>query len=216
MNVLITGSTGMVGNELLKLCIDSEQVRNITVLNRKSLSIENSKVTCIAITDFDTYDDRSDIFENVDAAFFCIGVYTGQVSDDLFKKITVDYAVSFAQKIHSMSPKARVCLLSGAGADRTEKSSTAFARYKGIAENAISNLGIEFYAFRPGYIYPVEKRNEPNMLYSLMRYMYPVIRMFGSNSSIKSTELAQSMLQVGLEGHSDEILENRDIIRLVN
>lgn len=152
------------------------------------------------------------MFKNIDSAFFCIGVYTGSVSDKLFKEITVDYAVSFAKMLKDNSPNAKLCLLSGAGADRTEKSKTSFALYKGMAENQIDKLGLEFYTFRPGYIYPVEQRKEPNLMYSTMRNLYPILRLLGRNFSIKSTELGKAIYKIGINGTDKKILENKDLI----
>ena len=54
---------------------------------------------------------------------------------DEFRKITVDYTVSFATALKKGSPNAVFCFLSGQGADRTEKSRMMFARDKGHAEN---------------------------------------------------------------------------------
>ena len=84
-----------------------------------------------------------------------------------------------------------------------------------MAENGISGLNLNFYTFRPGYIYPVTARKEPNFMYSISRALYPVIRLFGSNASIKSTELAEAMFKVGLGGTENEILENKDILRIL-
>ncbi len=81
-----------------------------------------------------------------------------------------------------------------------------------MAENQISKLGFNFFTFRPGYIYPVTPRKEPNWMYRLSRSLYPIIKLFGKNSSIKSTELAQEMFQVGLSGAKKEVLENVDIL----
>jgi uncharacterized protein YbjT (DUF2867 family) len=91
-----------------------------------------------------------------------------------------------------------------------------FARDKGAAENQIAAVGLgAFYAFRPGYIYPVEKRKEPNAAYAISPRLYPLIRLMGSNSSIKSTELAEAMFNVGMHGAQELILENRDILKYV-
>ncbi|MGB1038907.1 MAG: NAD(P)H-binding protein, partial [Bacteroidia bacterium] len=166
MNVIITGSTGMVGSILLDLCRQSSQISKVTTLIRKQNSIEqNEKINTVVIKDFKTYDYHLEFFQNADVVFFCLGVYTGQVPKDLFKEITVDYAVNCAKLLAEQNPKARFCLLSGAGADRTEKSRTAFAKFKGMAENQISETNLEFYSFRPGYIYPVEPREEPSFMY---------------------------------------------------
>ena len=173
----------------------------------------HARLTTIVIEDFKTYDNKTTLFSNIDTAFFCLGVYTGQVSKELFKEITVDYAVNFAKTLKAQSPNARLCLLSGAGADRTEKSKAAFAKYKGMAENQIVESGLDFYTFRPGYIYPVKPRKEPNVMYRIMRAFYPIIKLFGDNASIKSTDLAEAMFHVGVNGADQEILENKDILK---
>ena len=52
-----------------------------------------------------------------DACLFCLGAYTGAVTDEDFRLITVDYAVRFAEALRAANPDAAFCLLSGAGAD---------------------------------------------------------------------------------------------------
>ena len=211
-NVLIAGASGMVGNIILDHCLASSKINKVTSLVRKESNTTHPKLKEVIIEDFTEYTNHRDLFKNIDSAFFCIGVYTGSVSDKLFKEITVDYAVSFAKVLKENSPNAKLCLLSGAGADRTEKSKTSFALYKGMAENQINKLGLEFYTFRPGYIYPVEPRKEPNLMYSIMRSLYPILRNLGGNFSIKSTELGKVMFEIGLNGTDKKILENKDLI----
>ncbi|WP_268037040.1 NAD-dependent epimerase/dehydratase family protein [Algoriphagus sp. PAP.12] len=211
--VLIAGASGMIGNIILDHCLSSSKVGEIISLVRKKSNTTHSKLKEVIIDDFTDYDKHQDLFKNIDSAFFCIGVYTGSVSDKLFKEITVDYAVSFAKMLKEHSPNAKLSLLSGAGADRTEKSKTSFALYKGMAENQIDKLGLEFYTFRPSYIFPVKKRIEPNLMYSIMRNLYPILRLLGSKFSIKSTELAKAMCEVGIKGTDKKILENKDLIQ---
>lgn len=211
-NVIITGASGMIGNLILEQCLSSSEIGQVTSLVRRGSSNKHPKLKEVVIKNFVDYSIQEDIFKNIDIAFFCIGVYTGQVADDTFKEITVDYAVAFSEAIKRHSEEATLCFLSGAGADQTEKSSASFAKYKGMAENKIAALGLNFYAFRPGYIYSVIPRKEPNIMYRAMRLLYPLIRLGGSNSSIKSTELAKAMFNVGLNDAEAEILENKDII----
>ena len=213
MKVLLTGSTGMIGGLILKHCLNSNEITEMNSLVRKPSGTIHSKLKEIVIENFEDYSQYANLFKEVDIAYFCIGVYTGQVSDDLFKAITVNYAVQFANALKQLSPNARLCLLSGAGADRTEKSSTSFAKYKGMAENQISALDMNFYTFRPAYIYPVEPRIEPNIGYKISRVLYPVIKIFGKRLSIKSTELALAIFNVGFNGAENEILENRAIFK---
>lgn len=214
LKVIITGATGMVGNLVLKYCLKNDAVIEVVSLVRRPTDLAHVKLTEVVVSDFLNFESLSEHFKNVDAAFFCIGVYTGAVPKDEFRKITVDMPVAFARELIKYSPDASFCLLSGAGADRTEKSRTMFARDKGAAENKLSAMGFtSFHAFRPGYIYPVEARKEPNLMYMISRNLYPLLKLLGKNATIKSTELASAMVHVGLYGEAEEILENREILK---
>ncbi len=216
MKVIITGSTGMIGNLVLSNCLNSDKITEVRSLVRKPTGQTHTKLTEIIITNFEDYSAQENLFKDISAAFFCLGVYTGQVPDELFKKITVNYAVEFAKTLERNSPQATLCLLSGAGADLTEKSKTLFALYKGITENQIAKLNLKFHSFRPAYIYPVYSRKEPNVGYKIIKVLYPVLKLLGDKYSIKSTELANAIFNVGFNGADKQILENQDILKLNN
>ena len=214
MKVLLTGATGMIGGLILEQCLASGTIKQVISFVRKQSGQTHHKLREVVVDDFRDFSSYADLFADASAAYFCLGAYTGQVSNDLLKVITVDYVLAFAQMLADKSPGARFCLLSGAGADRTEKSKTPFALYKGMAENGVAALNLAFYSFRPGYIYPVTARKEPNLAYRIFRFLYPVMRLLGNRYSIQSTHLAEAMFQVGLFGTEQMILENQDIVRL--
>lgn len=215
MKVIIAGSTGMIGNLVLEHCLNSNQITNVISLVRKLTDLEHGKLQEVIITNFEDHNQHLDLFSGVSAAYFCLGAYTGAVPDELFKKITVDYAISFAKALEQQSPNCNLCLLSGQGADRTEKSKTPFARYKGMAENALSNLNVNFHSFRPGYIYPVTLRNEPNLIYKIFRLLYPLLKLMGKKYSITSTQLSKAMFIIGIQGSKQKVYENHEILEIL-
>lgn len=216
MKVLIVGATGMVGGLILKNCIEDKDVSLIVSIGRKPSGQTSEKLKEREWWDFDNYDGLEPEFKDVSVAYFCIGVYTGSVPKEMFKKITVDFAQAFADKLKEQSPDVSLSFLSGAGADLEENSKVAFCKCKGMAENYLIKKDFkELYIFRPGYIYPVEKRVEPNLMYSISRSLYPVLKIFAKNSSIKSTELARAMFAIFKNKPEKTILENRDILKLV-
>ena len=150
---------------------------------------------------------------------FCLGVYTGAVPDEEFRRITVDYTVEFARVLRASSPGAAFSFLSGSGADQTERSRLPFARYKGKAEKALLAAGFpRLYIFRPAYIYPVEPRKEPNISYRLLRTIYPVFRVLFPNQVIPADDLARAMVDVAVRKSTESggmVLENRDIRAMV-
>ena len=117
--------------------------------------------------------------------------------------------------LHSNSPNAAFSFLSGSGADQTERSRISFARYKGMAENALLKTGFpHLYLFRPAYIYPVEPRREPNFSYRLLRRIYPVFRVLFPNQVIQADDLARAMVDTVIQksgAHGSMVLENCDI-----
>ncbi len=215
MKVLLTGATGMIGGLILEQCLASDKIEQVISFVRKRNGQAHPKLTEVVVSDFCDYSAQDHLFAETDAAFFCLGAYTGQVSNEVLKLITVDYAVAFARQLSISSPNARFCLLSGAGADRTEKSKTPFALYKGMAENQIASLQLDSYHFRPGYIYPVTPRIEPNFAYRVFRFLYPLFLVFGDKYSIRSTDLAAAMFHVGLNGTDIHVLENDAILARV-
>jgi uncharacterized protein YbjT (DUF2867 family) len=214
--VLITGATGMVGSNILQNCLKSSQISEVVSLVRKASGKAHPKLIEVSHNNFTNFEEVENHFCNIDIAFFCIGVYTGAVSRDEFRKITINFPDAFGNILKKHSPSATFCLLSGMGADQTEKSKVAFALDKGIAENKILRMRFpQTYLFRPGYIYPILPREEPNFSYKLMRYCYPFFRLIYSNGVITSEELANVMFNVAITGYKKPILENRDMKKLL-
>ena len=211
--VLLTGATGMIGGLILETCLQENQIGRIVSLTRRATGIRHEKLEEIILNDFIHLDSSADYFQGIDIVYYCQGVYTGAVDQETFRVITVDYPEALAKVLKKTSPTLRFCLLSGAGADRQEKSRMMFAKDKGTIENILSSMEFgAFHSFRPSYIYPVTPRDEPNFSYRLSRMLYPIIKLFGSNASIQSTQLAQAMFNVGINGSGLEFLENRDIL----
>ena len=119
------------------------------------------------------------------------------------------------EALKARSPQAVFCLFSAAGAVTSEKSRMQFARDKGAAENRVFALGFpRAHAFRPGYIYPVEKRREPSLAYRITRRLYPVLKAIWANGVVTSRHLAGAMLSVGLKGSDQRIYENPEIRKI--
>ncbi len=210
--IIIAGASGMIGGIILRSAMMSDAISQIVSLVRKPSGITHLTLKEITISDFLNYSDIKEQLTDFDAAYFCIGVYTGSVPDEQFKIITVDYAKAFIDVIKEQSPHANFCFLSGAGADLNEKSRLSFAKYKGMAENYLIQKQFKhWYIFRPAYIYPVEKRAEPNFSYRIMRSLYPIIKHLYSQGVITSEVLADVMFKAGIFGKSQIILENQDI-----
>ena len=187
----------MVGGYALRYALDHPAVGTVTAIGRRKLGISHPKLREVLHQDFADCSALATPLSGQDAAIFCLGTYTGAVSDAELRKTTVGYTIEFARVLRLSSPGAAFSFLSGSGADPTGRSRIPFARYKGEAENALTRGGFpSVYIFRPAYIYPVEPRKEPNFSYRLMRAIYPVFRALFPNQVIRADDLARSMVDV--------------------
>ena len=215
----LVGATGMVGGYALRYALDEPTVGRVTAVGRKGLGISHPKLHEILHQDFGDCSTLAPALSDQDAAVFCLGAYTGAVTDVQLRAITVDYTIEFARVLRASSPDAAFSFLSGSGADPTGRSRIAFARYKGEAENALLGSGFpRLYIFRPAYIYPVEPRKEPNFSYRFMRGIYPVFRALFPNQVVRADDLARAMVDVVTAGNgeaSSRVFENRDIRALI-
>jgi uncharacterized protein YbjT (DUF2867 family) len=216
--IVIVGATGMVGGYALRYALENGSVGTVTAIVRRKLGISHPKLREVLHSDFADCSALAETLFGQDAAVFCLGAYTGAVSDTELRRITVDYTIEFARVLHGSSPNATFSFLSGSGADSTGRSRIAFARYKGEAENAPLAAGFPcVYLFRPAYIYPVEPRKEPNFNYRLLRAIYPAFQLLFPNQVIRADDLARAMVDVSLQEteRGGLVLENRDIRAMV-
>lgn len=216
-SVVVTGATGMIGGLVLRLSLERADVRRVVSVGRRSTGLAHDKLEEILLDDFEDSDSLGPPLEGHDAALFCMGAYTGVVPNDELRRLTTEAPLQFAEALIVRSPSARFGLLSGQGADRSERSRMVFARAKGAAEQGLIELGFPaVLSFRPGYIYPVTPRREPNVSYRIFRALYPVLGRLVPNVGVPSDALARVMVEetIGASGGGDRIFENRDIRRL--
>jgi len=217
--LVIVGASGMVGGYALRCALENPRVGRVTSIGRKKLGISHLKLTEVLHRDFADCSSLAETLSGRDAAVFCLGTYTGSVSNAEVGTITVGYTVEFARVLRGSSPNAAFSFLSGSGADQTGRSRVPFARYKGEAEKALLAAGFpNVYIFRPAYIYPVEPRKEPNFSYRLLRATYPAFRILFPNQVIRVDDLARAMVDSAVCGtgeHGGPVFENRDIRAMV-
>ncbi|HET9308412.1 MAG TPA: hypothetical protein VFO46_20510 [Candidatus Sulfotelmatobacter sp.] len=217
--LVIVGATGMVGGYALRFALDNLAVKSVTSIGRKRSGITHPKLKEVLHQNFADCSPLADVLSAQDAVVYCLGTYTGSVSDEQLRVITADYTIEFARVFRDGSPNAAFSFLSGNGADPSGRSRLAFAGYKGQAENAILAGGFpRVYIFRPAYIYPVEPRREPNLSYRFLRAVYPVFRVLFPNQVIRADDLGRVMVDLPLNATEESrnlILENREIQAMV-
>ncbi|WP_316744769.1 NAD-dependent epimerase/dehydratase family protein [Pedobacter antarcticus] len=215
IKAIITGSTGMVGEGVLRVCLNSDAVKNVLVINRKPCHVIHPKLKEIIREDFMDWTGIEDELEGYNACFFCLGVSSIRMPADRYYELTYTLTLKLAAVLSERNPDMTFCYISGAGTDSTEKGSSKWAKVKGKTENDLMKLPFgEVYAFRPGFIKPIEGLVHTQPFYKYIGWLFPVGRAVYPNGFCTLQEVGESMINAATWGYTKKILEGRDIIQL--
>jgi uncharacterized protein YbjT (DUF2867 family) len=79
--LVIVGASGMVGRCALRYALHNPNVQRVMSVGRRNLGILHSKLTEVLHLDFADCSALAETLSGQDAAVFCLGTYTGAVSD---------------------------------------------------------------------------------------------------------------------------------------
>ena len=218
MNIIILGSTGMIGKGALLECLADENIENILLINRQDCGIAHEKIKEIIHKDFFDFSPIKEQLTGYNACFFSLGVTSAGLDENAYHRITYEITLSFARTLASVNPGCIFCYISGAGADSTEKGRTMWARVKGKTENALLKLPFRAaYMFRPAYIQPLKgvrsKTRWYNLVYIIFKPIYFLLKPFKSIAT-DTASLGRAMINVAQKGYPKQVIESRDIYLL--
>ncbi len=219
MNVIITGTSGMVGKGVLLECLSNKKIKSVLIINRSSIGLKHSKLKEIILKDFTKISTISKDLEKYDACFFCMGTSSVGMNTKDYTSITFDITKAFTDALYALNSAMVFNYVSGSGTDSTEKSETMWARVKGKTENYILNKGFkDAYMFRPGVIVP-EKGIKPKTRW--YRIVYTILIPFmgllkNSKTMPTTTKVGLAMIHTLFYSQSLKHLENKDIILLAD
>src|ERR1700719_707459 len=98
--LVIVGATGMVGGYALRHALEDSTVGTVTSIGRKKIGSSHPKLREILHPDFADCSALAGTLLGQDAAVFCLGTYTGSVSDAELRTITAGYTTEFARVLH--------------------------------------------------------------------------------------------------------------------
>ena len=217
MNIIVTGATGLAGEELVRQAIADDKITSITAIVRKPVKLQSPKLKTIIHKDFMDYSGLEELFKNSDAFFWCLGISQSQVSKAEYEIITYDYTIAAALKVAFVNPDMKFIFLSGAGADSSEKSKTLFASVKGKTENRLKSMSLnKLFIVRPGGIKPIHKNPNTAFFNKVMYLFFPLLEIIWPSMVIGSDILAKSMLWIAKRGPSIQTFENNDLKQCVS
>jgi hypothetical protein len=214
LNVIITGSTGMVGEGVLLECLDHPGVEEVLVVNRRPCGRSHPKLREIIHSDFFNLEPIEPQLAGYDACFFCLGVSSVGMKKDVYKHLTYDLTLAVAQVLARQNPDLAFCYVTGAGTDSSEKGRIAWARVKGATENALIKLFKRAYMFRPGFMKPTPGQRNVNPYYKYVGWFYPIGRALFPGGFCTIRDVGLAMINAATKGAPKAVLEVKDIVAL--
>ncbi len=136
-NVVVVGSTGLVGREIVRLLGAEPTVARITTLVRRPQSLGDPKVE-EALVDFERLSEAS-VVPPCDQFFSALGTTIKVAgSQEAFRRVDFDYPLQLAKQARAAGAT-HYLLVSALGA--TSSSRVFYSRVKGELEDAVAALG---------------------------------------------------------------------------
>jgi uncharacterized protein YbjT (DUF2867 family) len=153
VNVVLFGATGMVGQGVLRECLQDPSVERVLAIGRSAAGQRHDKLRELVVRDFADFSSIERDLSGYDACFFCLGITSAGMSEADYRRVTYDIAMAAARALVKLNPGMTFIFVSGAGADSSEKGRVMWARVKGQTENALLALPFKgVYVFRPAAI----------------------------------------------------------------
>ena len=211
MKVIITGTTGMVGEGVLIECLAHPQVRSVLSVSRRPTGVTHRKLKEYIVPDFLSLKENDERLKGYDACFFCAGVSSVGMTEADYTRISYDTTLTFAKAV-SPNPQMSFVYVSGGGTDSTEKGRVMWARVKGKTENALMQLPFkQAFAFRPGFMVPTEGQRNVAKYYRYLSWLFPLIRIILPNIITTMSQVGRAMIQAAEKGYEKNVIEVKDI-----
>jgi uncharacterized protein YbjT (DUF2867 family) len=208
MRILIFGATGLAGSGVMRACLAAPDVTEVRSVSRKPSGVTHPKLRETRHGNYLDYTSIADVFDAVDACFFCLGLSVQQAPIEAdYRRIHLEFPVAAAKMLRERSPNAQFHYLSGgrAGVD----SRWMWARVKGEAERELMR-DYQATCWRPAMIGGTPTASTAMWLKVLRPIMTPIFRPF-KGMYIESDDIGRAMLEGTRQNVGARIFENAEI-----
>jgi len=200
--VAIFGASGTTGDGILKAALAAPEINKIHVITRRATArieegVASGKVQMTMHTDYLDFAEIKELFADVDAVYWAIGISVRGVDEQTYGMIHTDFPRAFIETWASVGPKAEASFHFISSSDISEDSSMMWVRQKIRAEKTLFALaedtGIRVIAYRPDYIGPTEEEAHigQDILYG---FFAPV------GAAVRATKIGEAMIEVTARG----------------
>ena len=211
MKVIITGTTGMIGEGVLIECLNNREITEVLSVSRKPTGKTHPKLKEYIVADFLSINENDEKLKEYDACFYCAGVSAVGKTEEEYRRITYDTTIHFAKALHP-NPNMSFVYVSGGGTDSTEKDRMMWARVKGKTENDLAKLPFkQVFGFRIGFVKAATGQQHVLSYYKYFAWLIPIIKTVAPNMHSTMKEVAQAMIYFSKNGYSRNVIYVKNI-----
>jgi uncharacterized protein YbjT (DUF2867 family) len=219
MKVILFGSTGMVGQGVLRECLLDPGVESVLAVGRSPTGQRHPKLREIVHDDFIDYSAIESELVGHDACFFCLGVSSVGMDPERYRHLTYDITLAAATTLARLNPGMVFTYVTGRGTDSTEQGPRMWARVKGKTENDLLKLPFKAaYMFRPAGIQPLHGvRSKVAWIQAIYVGTAPLLTLLNRIAPkymTTSEQVGRAMIKVARDGFPKAVLESEDINRV--
>lgn len=207
LKIILTGATGMVGEGVLLHCLQSAEVAEVLMINRRAFDLKHPKLKELLVKDFNQLGDYADQLKGYDACFYCAGISSIGMSEADYTRITYTTTLNFARVLLGINPQMVFHFVTGTHTNTNGKQ--MWQRVKGKTEDDLKQLGFRGqYNFRPGFMKPVNGQKNVRWFFKPLIALFTVIL---SRQSLTLHQVGQAMINGVTKGYNKSVLEISDI-----
>ena len=211
MKIIITGTTGMIGEGILLECLADERITEILSVSRKPTGKSHPKLKEYLVADFLALKEGDERLQGYDACFFCAGISSVGINEKDYERITYETTLHFAKMLNP-NPALSFIYVSGSGTDSTEKGRLHWARVKGKTENDLMKLPFkQAFGFRIGIVKPTVGQAHVLKFYNYLSWLMPVIKTVFRGFFNTMNQVANAMIHVSQHGFERNVIFVKDI-----
>lgn len=200
MRVAIAGASGVVGQALLKECVESNEITEIFIVARSKVKLTSNKIRFVA----SNFEEFPGFPAKIDIAFCSLGTTIKKAgTKEQFYKVDVLYPEAFAKKCKESGAEV-FALVSSTGANK--KSFFNYPRCKGIVEEKLVGLALPYCKiYRPSLL--IADRKEKRLSEDLGKAIYRYFEKSSFHKKIgtKVDSLAKFMLETSLRDRQSAV-----------
>ncbi len=216
MRILVTGANGLVGQGVLRACLDAADVAQVVALGRHPSGQSHARLSELICPDFSELGAVEDRLQPFDACLYCAGAPPVGTPEDEYRHVTLDLTTNVAHTLARLNPALTFLYISGAHANPDSRIMPL--RVKGETERALAALPIRTIMLRPGGIQPVEGVRSPHpMMDAMYRVAGPLmgvgVRLMPGMMTT-TARVGRAMLALLRQDDPPAVVENDAINRL--